>query len=55
MRAAARQGLIVLTRSGRLLADGRTTGDPVVAGLQVAGFDDPAESVAGTFEGHPWS
>ena len=54
MLAAARQGVIVLTRSGRLLADGRTTGDPVVeiAGLQVAGFDDPAESVAGTFKGH---
>ena len=54
MLAAARQGVIVLTRSGRLLADGTTNGDPVVevAGLEVAGWDDPAESAAGTFEGH---
>jgi predicted phosphodiesterase len=53
MLAAARRGVIVLTRSGRLLADGTTDGNPVttVAGLRVAGFDDPAESAAGTFEG----
>ena len=54
MLAAARQGVIVLTRSGRLLADGTTDGEPVVeiAGLEVAGWDDPAESATGTFEGH---
>jgi predicted phosphodiesterase len=54
MLAAARRGVVVLTRSGRLLADGTTDGEPVasVAGLRVAGWDDPAESAAGTFEGH---
>jgi predicted phosphodiesterase len=52
MQAAARRGVIVLTRSGRLRPDGTTDGLPVstVAGLQVAGWDDPAESAAGTFE-----
>ncbi len=54
MLAAAQRGVVVLTRSGRLLADGTTDGEPVtsVAGLRVAGWDDPAESAAGTFEGH---
>ncbi len=54
MLAAARAGVIVLTRSGRLLADGTTAGESVisVAGLRVAGWDDPGESAAGTFEGH---
>ena len=54
MLTAARRGVVVLTRSGRLLADGTTDGEPVtsVAGLRVAGWDDPAESAAGTFEGH---
>ena len=54
MLAAARRGVVVLTRSGRLLADGTTDGEPIVevAGLEVAGWDDPAESAAGTFEGH---
>ena len=53
MLAAARRGVIVLTRSGRLLDDGTTDGEPVasVAGLRVAGFDDPAESATGTFQG----
>jgi predicted phosphodiesterase len=53
MLAAAREGVVVLTRSGRLLADGTTDGDPLVsvAGLLAAGWDDPAESAAGTFEG----
>jgi hypothetical protein len=53
MLAAARAGVVVLTRSGRLLADGTTDGERVVpiAGLLVAGWDDPAESTAGTFEG----
>ena len=53
MLAAAERGVIVLTRSGRLLPDGTTDGSPVVsvAGLQVAGWDDPGESAAGTFEG----
>jgi predicted phosphodiesterase len=54
MRAAARGGVVVLTRSGRLLADGTTDGEPVVevAGLHVAGWDDPAESATGSLEGH---
>jgi predicted phosphodiesterase len=53
MLAAARAGVVVLTRGGRLLADGATDGEPVVpiAGLLVAGWDDPAETAAGTFEG----
>jgi predicted phosphodiesterase len=53
MLAAARRGVVVLTRSGRLLDDGTTDGRPVtsVAGLRVAGFDDPSESATGTFEG----
>ena len=53
MLAAARRGVIVLTRSGRLLTDGSTDGSPVVsvAGLRVAGWDDPSESATGTFEG----
>ena len=53
MLAAARAGVIVLTRNGRLLEDGSTTGDPVVTvdGLEVAGFEDPLESASGTFEG----
>ena len=54
MLAAARAGVVVLTRSGRLRADGTTEGDPVtsVSGLLVAGWDDPAESANGSFEGH---
>jgi 3',5'-cyclic AMP phosphodiesterase CpdA len=53
MLAAARRGVIVLTRSGRLLPDGATDRELVVsiAGLRVAGWDDPAESAGGTFEG----
>jgi predicted phosphodiesterase len=53
MLAAAREGVVVLTRSGRLLADGTTDGEPVasLAGLRVAGWDDPAESATGTFQG----
>ncbi|HEX2044342.1 MAG TPA: metallophosphoesterase, partial [Gaiellaceae bacterium] len=48
MRAAARAGVTVLTRSGRLLPDGGTDGRPVVDvdGLLVAGWDDPLESAA---------
>ena len=45
-RQLARDGAIVLTRTGRLSADGETTsGHPVVtvAGLRVAGYDDPFE------------
>ena len=43
-RALARQGAIVLTERGRLLADGRH-GDPIVSvgGLRVAGYGDPFE------------
>jgi hypothetical protein len=53
MLAAARRGVVVLTRSGRLRPDGTTDGKPVasVAGLLVAGWDDPAESASGTFAG----
>jgi predicted phosphodiesterase len=53
MLAAARAGVIVLTRHGRLLEDGSTTGDPVVTvdDLQVAGYEDPLESASGTFQG----
>jgi predicted phosphodiesterase len=45
----ARDGAIVLTRSGRLNARGETTGRPVVdiAGLKVAGYDDPFERRSG--------
>ena len=45
-RDLARDGAIVLTRTGRLSDDGETTsGHPVVtvAGLRVAGYDDPFE------------
>ncbi|MGH3023355.1 MAG: metallophosphoesterase family protein [Gaiellaceae bacterium] len=53
MRAAAREGVIVLTEHGRLRPDGTTDGDPVVEvdGLLVAGWQDPLESATGTFEG----
>jgi predicted phosphodiesterase len=53
MLAAARAGVIVLTKHGRLLDDGTTTGDPVVtiADLRVAGYEDPLESASGTFQG----
>src|SRR4051794_21272551 len=49
-RQLARDGAIVLTRTGRLSAHGDTTdGRPVVnaAGLRVAGYDDPFERQAG--------
>ncbi|MGH3035748.1 MAG: metallophosphoesterase family protein, partial [Gaiellaceae bacterium] len=53
MRAAAREGVVVLTRHGRLRDDGSTDGEPVasVAGLSVAGWDDPGESATGTLAG----
>jgi predicted phosphodiesterase len=53
MLAAARAGVIVLTRHGRLEDGGTTDGDPVVtvADLQVAGYEDPLESASGTFQG----
>ena len=49
MRAAAGEGVIVLTRRGRLRADGSADRHPVVTvdGLRVAGFDDPQERVNG--------
>ena len=49
-RRLAGDGAVVLTRTGRLSRDGDTTdGDPVttVAGLRVAGYDDPFERQAG--------
>ena len=44
-RELARDGAIVLTRTGRLNARGETSGRPVVdvKGLRVAGYDDPFE------------
>ncbi len=53
MRAAAREGVVVLTETGRLRADGTTDGEPVaeIAGLRVAGWQDPLESATGTFQG----
>jgi hypothetical protein len=49
MRAAAGEGIVVLTRSGRLRPNGSTDGDPVASldGLLVAGWDDPLESPDG--------
>ena len=49
MRRLAGAGAVVLTRTGRLGADGRTNGKPVerIAGLLVAGYDDPLESRTG--------
>jgi predicted phosphodiesterase len=49
-RQLARDGAIVLTRTGRLSKTGDTTdGHPIVtvAGLRVAGYDDPFERQAG--------
>ena len=49
-RQLARDGAIVLTRTGRLGDDGETTSArPIVtvAGLRVAGYDDPFERQAG--------
>lgn len=47
-RKLARTGAIVLTRSGRLRGDGTTDGAIVqrVAGLRVAGYDDPLKRLA---------
>lgn len=46
MRQLARAGVVVLTRDGRLLPDGSVDGQRVqqIAGLEVAGYDDPLES-----------
>ena len=43
MRRLAREGVIVLTRTGRLDARGHTDGKPVqrIGGMTVAGIDDP--------------
>jgi predicted phosphodiesterase len=45
----AREGAIVLTRTGRLDGHGQTTGEPIVKikGIRVAGYDDPYERSAG--------
>jgi predicted phosphodiesterase len=53
MRALAAGGAVVLTRGGRLRADGSSDGDAVteVAGLAVAGYDDPLEGRGETIEG----
>ena len=51
----AQAGIVVLTRSGRLLPDGSTDGRPVieVAGLTVAGYDDPLEGESEDVDGRP--
>jgi predicted phosphodiesterase len=55
MLALAEAGAIVLTRDGRLRPDGSTGGDSVVdvAGLKVAGYDDPLEGAGETITGRP--
>lgn len=47
-RKLARTGAVVLTRSGRLRADGSTDGAIVqrVGGLRIAGYDDPLKRLA---------
>ncbi|MDP8967296.1 MAG: metallophosphoesterase family protein, partial [Actinomycetota bacterium] len=47
-RKLARAGAIVLTRTGRLRGDGSTDGNVVqrVAGLRIAGYDDPLKRLA---------
>ena len=47
-RQLAGDGAVVLTRSGRLGENGETSGRPIVtvAGLRVAGYDDPFERQA---------
>jgi predicted phosphodiesterase len=47
-RKLARTGALVLTRSGRLRGDGSTDGAIVqrVAGLRIAGYDDPLKRLA---------
>jgi predicted phosphodiesterase len=47
-RKLARTGAVVLTRSGRLRGDGTTDGVVVqhVAGLRIAGYDDPLKRLA---------
>lgn len=54
MRALSRAGVTVLTRDGQLRPDGSTTGKPVVeiAGLKVAGFEDPLERKESGIGGH---
>jgi hypothetical protein len=53
MGEAARAGVVVLTRSGRLLDDGSTDGQRLfrLDGLVVAGYDDPLESIDGSLTG----
>ncbi|MPZ16940.1 MAG: hypothetical protein GEV06_03325 [Luteitalea sp.] len=54
MRSLASAGVTVLTRDGQLRPDGSTTGKPVVevAGLKVAGFEDPLERNESGIGGH---
>jgi predicted phosphodiesterase len=49
MREAARAGIVVLTRRGRLRPSGSADGQPVISlgGLRVAGYDDPHERPEG--------
>jgi hypothetical protein len=53
MRSLAAAGAIVLTHRGRLDASGRVHGPPVqsIAGMRVAGYEDPLEANAGSY-GH---
>lgn len=50
-----RAGVLVLTREGRLLSDGSTDGERVMAieGLAVAGYEDPLEGENARAEGRP--
>jgi hypothetical protein len=50
MMALARRGVVVLTRRGRLAANGSIDGHPVfraASGLRIAGYDDPLEALTG--------
>lgn len=55
MSDLARAGVLVLTRTGRLLPDGSTDGRPVVEveGMTVAGYDDPLEGQSGAVDDRP--
>jgi predicted phosphodiesterase len=55
MLALVDEGVVVLHRDGRLRPDGSTGASPVVevAGLRVAGYDDPLEGEGETIAGRP--
>lgn len=55
MTDLARAGVVVLTRTGRLLSDGSTDGQPVIEvdGITVAGYDDPLEGQSEDVDDRP--